>query len=154
VPEFVAEIAASEPNFDQWLVVLPLAFALGTNYQAHRGKMQSPLETTVQALRKHSTCRGDLRMDDRKHSISPKILYARLGSEAAPFIVDVRRDADFAGAETLVADAFHRSPDNVEQWRTDLPSGRQIVTYCIHGREVSQGVAAALRLMGVGLPCD
>src|ERR1700726_2677969 len=48
-------------------------------------------------------------MDDRKHSISPDILYARLGSDAAPIIVDVRRDADFAGAETLLADAFHRS---------------------------------------------
>jgi rhodanese-related sulfurtransferase len=88
-------------------------------------------------------------MDDRKHFISPENLYARLGSDAAPIIVDVRRDADFAGAETLVVDAFHRSPDHVEQWRTDLPSGRQIVTYCIHGREVGQGVAAALRLMGV-----
>ena len=88
-------------------------------------------------------------MDDRKYCISPDTLYARLGSDAAPIIVDGRRDADFAGAETLLADAFHRSPDAVEQWQTDLPSGRQIVTYCIHGREVSQGVAAALRLMGV-----
>jgi len=86
-------------------------------------------------------------MDDRKHSISPDALYARLGSESAPIIVDVRRDV--ADADTLVADAFHRSPDHVEQWRTDLPSGRQVITYCIHGREVSQGVAAALRLMGV-----
>ena len=88
-------------------------------------------------------------MDDRKHSISPDTLYARLGSEAAPIIVDVRRDADFTTAATLVADAFHRSPDNVELWQTDLPDGRQVVTYCLHGREVSQGVAAALRLMGV-----
>ena len=72
-------------------------------------------------------------MDDRKHSISPDTLYARLGSDAAPIIVDVRRDADFAGAETLLADAFHRSPDAVEQWQTDLPTGRQIVTYCIVG---------------------
>jgi rhodanese-related sulfurtransferase len=88
-------------------------------------------------------------MDDRKHSISPDALYARLGSDAAPIIVDVRRDADFAAAATLVADAFHRSPDDVEQWRNDLPNGRQIVTCCVHGREVSQGVTAALRLMGV-----
>jgi rhodanese-related sulfurtransferase len=88
-------------------------------------------------------------MGDRKHSISPEILYARLGSEAAPIIVDVRRDADFAGADRLVADAFHLSPDSVEQWRTELPSGRQVVTYCVHGHQVSQGVAAALRLMGV-----
>jgi hypothetical protein len=41
-------------------------------------------------------------MDDRKHSISPDALYARLGSEAAPIIVDVRRDADFAGAEGVL----------------------------------------------------
>jgi rhodanese-related sulfurtransferase len=88
-------------------------------------------------------------MDDRNRSIRPDILYAQLGSEAAPIIVDVRRDADFAGAETLVAGAFHRSPDAVERWRTELPSGRQVVTYCSHGRDVSQGVAAALRLMGV-----
>lgn len=88
-------------------------------------------------------------MDRTNHSISPQDLYARIGSEAAPIIVDVRRDTDFAGADKLVAAAIHRSPDSVEQWRTDLPGGRQIVTYCIHGREVSQGVAAALRLMGV-----
>src|SRR5258708_7795249 len=88
-------------------------------------------------------------MDDRKHSISPNALYARLGSESAPIIVDVRRDADFAGADTLVADAFHCSPDDVEEWRIGVPSGRDVGTYCVHGQAVSQGVAAALRLMGV-----
>jgi rhodanese-related sulfurtransferase len=88
-------------------------------------------------------------MDQSKHSISPNELYARLGTDAAPIIVDVRRETDFAGADTLVADAFHCSPDNVEEWRTELPGGRQVVTYCIHGEAVSQGVTAALRLMGV-----
>jgi len=88
-------------------------------------------------------------MDQRNNSISPKDLYARLGSGTAPVVVDVRRDADFASAETIVAGAFHRSPDAVEEWRTDLPSGRQVVTYCVHGRDISQGVAAALRLIGV-----
>jgi hypothetical protein len=47
-------------------------------------------------------------MDDRKHSISPDALYARLGSDAAPIIVDVRREADFASAETLVAQEMER----------------------------------------------
>lgn len=88
-------------------------------------------------------------MDHSKHSISPKALYALLGSKAAPIIVDVRRDAEFAGAETLVAGAFHRSPGAVDGWEADLPSGRQVVTYCMHGREASQGVTAALRIMGV-----
>jgi rhodanese-related sulfurtransferase len=88
-------------------------------------------------------------MDDRKHPISPDGFCVRLGSETAPIVVDVRRDADFASADRLVADALHHSPDAVEEWRTELPGGRQIVSYCFHGREVSQGVAAALRLMGM-----
>src|SRR3981081_2832320 len=110
--------------------------------QTPRRRSPSKLCATLDSSRR-------LRMDDRKHSISPPDLYARLGSEAAPIIVDVRRDADFAGADTLVADAFHCSPDDVEQWRTDLPSGRQVVTCYFHGHQVSQGVAAALRIMGV-----
>jgi rhodanese-related sulfurtransferase len=93
--------------------------------------------------------RGDLRMERSSNSISPEALYARLGSEAAPIIVDVRRDADFSSADRLLADAFHCSPDNVEEWRTMLPSGREVVTYCVHGHQVSQGVATALRLKGV-----
>jgi rhodanese-related sulfurtransferase len=84
-----------------------------------------------------------------KISISSEALYARLGSAASPIIVDVRPDIDFASAKTLVAGAFHRAADAVEKWRTDLPDGRQVVTYCMHGREASQGAAAALRLMGV-----
>jgi rhodanese-related sulfurtransferase len=88
-------------------------------------------------------------MDDGKHSISPHDLYARFGSEAAPIIVDVRRDADFVSADTLLADAFHCSPDDAATWQANLPSGRQVVTYCVRGQQVSQGVAAALRLMGV-----
>ena len=88
-------------------------------------------------------------MDDRKNSISPYDLDVRLGSETAPVVVDPRR-ADFAGAETLVADTLDRSPDAVEEWRTDLPGGRQVVSYCFQGREVSQqGVAAAPRLVGI-----
>jgi rhodanese-related sulfurtransferase len=126
-----------------------LRFRLGLINKPKGEKLQSPLETPVQELRRHSLSRGDLRMDQSKHSISPHDLYARLGSEAAPIIVDVRRDAEFAGADALITDAFHCSPDDVEQWRKDLPSGRPVVTYCFHGHEVSQGVTAALRLMGV-----
>jgi rhodanese-related sulfurtransferase len=88
-------------------------------------------------------------MDDRRNSISPDALYVRPACDPAPVVVDARRDADFASACTPVADAFQRSPDAIEQWRTDLPGGRQVVSYCFHGREVSQGVAAALRLMAM-----
>src|SRR5260221_6897050 len=87
-------------------------------------------------------------MDDRSTSISPDALYTRVGSEAAPIIVDVRRDADFAGADRLVAEAFHRSPENVEQWLTDLPNGRQTVTYFNPRLEITQRVAVPMRPKG------
>jgi hypothetical protein len=38
-------------------------------------------------------------VDHRKQSISPDAFDARLGYEAGPIIVDVRRDADFVGAQ-------------------------------------------------------
>jgi len=88
-------------------------------------------------------------MDRSKHSIFPNDLYARLDSDAAPIVVNLPHNADFTDADRLVAPAFHRSPDEVEQWRKDLPSGHPVVAYCFHGHEVSQGVAAALRIMGV-----
>jgi rhodanese-related sulfurtransferase len=88
-------------------------------------------------------------MDHGSDSISPQELYARIGSGAAPIVVDVRHDADFAAAHMLVLGAFHRSPDRVEEWRADLISGRRVVTYCVHGRETSQSAAATLRRMGL-----
>jgi rhodanese-related sulfurtransferase len=88
-------------------------------------------------------------MDGNGHSISPYDLYAKLGSDSAPVVIDVRRAAAFANAERMIAPALHRPPDEVERWRADLPSGRPVVTYCVHGHEVSQGVAAALRLVGI-----
>lgn len=87
-------------------------------------------------------------MDGNK-SISPHDLYVRLGSGTAPIVVDVRRDADFVNASQLLSAAVHRPPDHLEQWRNDLPAGRQVVTCCFHGDQVSQGVAIALRAMGV-----
>src|SRR5437867_9436102 len=82
-------------------------------------------------------------------SISAADLYARLGTAAAPTVVDVRRPADFAKSGELIVSALHRDPDKVEQWDKDLPRGRQVVVHCVHGREVSQGVAAALRSAGI-----
>ncbi|HEX8809151.1 MAG TPA: rhodanese-like domain-containing protein, partial [Xanthobacteraceae bacterium] len=88
-------------------------------------------------------------MEQTLSSISPMELYGRLGTAAAPTVVDVRRPADFATAGELIVSAYHRDPDKVEQWRRDLPNGRQVVVHCVRGREVSQGVAAALRAAGV-----
>jgi len=88
-------------------------------------------------------------MEQTLSSISPTELYARLGTAWAPTVVDVRRPADFATAGELIVSAYHRDPDKVEQWRRDLPNGGHVVVHCVHGHEVSQGVATALRAAGV-----
>jgi rhodanese-related sulfurtransferase len=92
---------------------------------------------------------GGTIMQQALPSISPADLHTRLGTAAAPIVVDVRRPADFAKAGELIISAMHRDPDEVERWRKDLPSGRQVVVHCVHGHQVSQGAAAALRAAGI-----
>ena len=83
-----------------------------------------------------------------RFSMSPQTLYSRLGSEAAPVVVDVRRGARFDADDLMVLGAIRRVPDAVDQWRRELPRGRAVVAYCAYGREVGQTAAAALRAVG------
>ena len=59
-------------------------------------------------------------MDDRKPSISPHALYAWLGSETAPIVVDVRRDDDFALADRLALDYLTTIVRGADTSRHDL----------------------------------
>jgi rhodanese-related sulfurtransferase len=74
---------------------------------------------------------------------------ARLtGTAKAPLVIDVRREQAFDASECMIAAAIRRQPEDVEQWRGGLPVRRPIAVYCVHGHEVSQGVASALRNAG------
>ena len=90
-------------------------------------------------------------MDGKFLSISPRDLYARLGTARAPVLVDVRRRDTFDRDDRLIIGAFHRAPDQVRHWRgVSLIAGSStIVAYCDDGREISQDVAAALRHAGM-----
>jgi len=81
-------------------------------------------------------------------SISCTELYSRLGTAAAPILLDVRRQEAFSKDGSQIVGAFHRAPEAVESWSRDLPAGRPIIAYCVHGHEVSQGVAAKLQQAG------
>ncbi len=87
-------------------------------------------------------------MDGIRGPISSVDLYARLGTAAAPILVDVRRAAPDPAKDRLIVSAFHRPPQEVGRW-SNLAPGRPVVVYCAHGHEVSQGVAAALRAAGI-----
>jgi rhodanese-related sulfurtransferase len=88
-------------------------------------------------------------MDGNRFSILAQGVYNRIGTAAAPAIVDVRREPVFAQAEQLVVGAIRRAPETVAAWAGGMPAGRGVVVYCVHGHEVSQNVAAALRDHGI-----
>jgi len=88
-------------------------------------------------------------MDEGRFSISADDLYQSLGSAAAPIVIDVRRAPAFDADERMIVGAVRRNPDEVRNWRPELPSGRAVVVYCVHGHEASQDTASALRGAGV-----
>lgn len=88
-------------------------------------------------------------MDGATPSITSSDLYARLGTAAAPVLLDVRRQETFAKDSDQIIGAFHRAPEDVERWLKELPSSRPVIAYCVHGHEVSQGVTAKLRQAGI-----
>jgi rhodanese-related sulfurtransferase len=82
-------------------------------------------------------------------SISPDQLYARLGAASAPLLVDVRRTEAFESDDRLIVGALRRDPEHDPQWLKGLPAGRPVVAYCVHGQNISQNAAAALRKAGL-----
>jgi rhodanese-related sulfurtransferase len=76
--------------------------------------------------------------------ITSAALRQSLLSGNAPLVIDVRKPPAFLGATNTIRGALRRDPAEVENWRRALPAGRDVVVYCVHGHEVSQGVAKAL----------
>ena len=79
----------------------------------------------------------------------PSDLYGVIGTAGAPILIDVRRSAAFAADDRMIAGAIRRNPDEIQNWRQELPPERAVVVYCVHGHEVSQEAASALRSAGV-----
>jgi rhodanese-related sulfurtransferase len=82
-------------------------------------------------------------------SITPAALRQALRSSEPPLVIDVRKKPAFLGAAELIRGALRRDPLRVADWGASLPSAASIVVYCVHGHEVSQGVAQALRNAGL-----
>jgi rhodanese-related sulfurtransferase len=79
------------------------------------------------------------------HSMSFPDLEAGLRSRNPPLLIDVRRRAAFLAATEMASGALRRDPEEPERWAPALPRAATVVVYCVHGHEVSQGVARALR---------
>jgi len=85
---------------------------------------------------------------DNATGISPASLASQLGSFPPPQLIDVRRQGAVDRDPVVLASAIRRTPERVAQWSQTLEPWRRVVVYCVHGHEVSQEAATALRASG------
>jgi Fe-Mn family superoxide dismutase len=75
----------------------------------------------------------------RPWSVAPQ----DIGKDAQ--LIDVRRTAGYAQAPDRLAGATWRDPALLADWSRELDASKPVLVYCVHGHEVSQSVALALR---------
>jgi rhodanese-related sulfurtransferase len=88
-------------------------------------------------------------MDTVTPSVTPVFLFDSLGSQAFPFVIDVRRRAAFEDDPEFIAGATWRNPFAVADWSRFVPRHRSVVVYCVHGHEISRNACNALRSDGI-----
>jgi len=84
-----------------------------------------------------------------KPSISSAELQSATRGREPPIVIDVRKGPTFKSATDMIAGALRREPEEVAAWAKALPSASTVVAYCVHGHEVSRGVAEALSGLGI-----
>ena len=77
-------------------------------------------------------------------SITALELKSALAGREPPLLIDVRRAPAFRAAPDMAAGALRRDPGVVGEWVKTLPRAASVVTYCVHGHEVSQNAAKAI----------
>jgi rhodanese-related sulfurtransferase len=86
--------------------------------------------------------------DDPAHACSATDLAAQNHANDASLLIDVRKHGAFIDASSTLPGALRRDPLQLDAWVNTLPAARAVCVYCVHGHEVSQGVARALRAQG------
>jgi rhodanese-related sulfurtransferase len=82
-------------------------------------------------------------------SLTASQLKSALAGNQPPIVIDVRRSPALRAATDMAAGALRRDPGTVAAWGKALPRAATVVTYCVHGHEVSQNAAKALRDLGI-----
>jgi rhodanese-related sulfurtransferase len=80
--------------------------------------------------------------------ITPEHLLPLIGTDAAPLIVDVRREPTFATSGHVLPAARRAPHDDLARLMPET-AGQPLVVYCVHGHNVSQQAAASLRAAGI-----
>jgi rhodanese-related sulfurtransferase len=82
------------------------------------------------------------------NSISSDKLYRLTGTPDCPLVIDVRTGEATAALPASIPGAIRRPHDTVQDWAAEL-GGRTAIVACRRGGELSAGVAAWLRSLGV-----
>jgi phage shock protein E len=65
------------------------------------------------------------------------------------YVLDVRREADYAASNESLPGAHWKNPELLLDWADSLPQDRAIVLYCVRGGAVSNSVVDALQAKGL-----
>jgi rhodanese-related sulfurtransferase len=82
-------------------------------------------------------------------SVSVAALAAHTGAPDRPWVFDVRRDPAYDADPQVIAGAQRARVETIVALAGALPPQRPVIVYCVHGHEVSQQAASALRAAGV-----
>jgi len=82
-------------------------------------------------------------------SITAAELKCALTETKPPLVIDVRKSNAFRSAPEMIAGALWRDPAAAPSWAKELPRASSVVVYCVHGHELSQNAAQALREAGI-----
>jgi rhodanese-related sulfurtransferase len=80
--------------------------------------------------------------------ISPQELIATIGTERFPLVVDVRRESAFRSSDRRIVASVWRDHLKTAQWLPEVPGGKRVVVYCVHGHNVSELAVARLAAAG------
>ena len=81
--------------------------------------------------------------------ISIEALAAELQGPEPVVLLDVRREQARTGARLEIPGTTWRNPAHWLDWKDEFLQTPRVRVYCAHGHEISQGLTAALRAMGV-----
>jgi rhodanese-related sulfurtransferase len=68
---------------------------------------------------------------------------------SAVYVLDVRREADYAASNESLPGAHWKNPEHLAEWTDSLPQDQAIVLYCVRGGAVSNSVVDALQAKGL-----
>jgi thiosulfate sulfurtransferase len=82
-------------------------------------------------------------------SISVATLSSCLVAPKPPVLIDVRRQGARQASGMTIEKSIWRDPAHWLDWKDEVSAlSGQVVFFCVHGHEVSQGLTAALCAMG------